>query len=201
MLGSGGDLSSCSYHVILAMKKRPTHFEIPVDRSEHIAHLQRIVRQAMEEEQLILTRLSNPPTEMLSRGQRISDKVARFGGSWAFIISFLSILVVWIAYNSTVPKSIEFDAYPFILMNLVLSCVAALQAPIIMMSQNRQEEKDRQRAENDYLVNLKAELEVRSLHQKMDLLLQEEIRSLFEVQQQQMKLLEEIRQQVHQPRH
>ncbi len=183
------------------MKKRPTHDELLTDRSEHIRHLQRIVQEAMDEEQLILTRLSNPPIEMLTRGQRISDKVARFGGSWAFIISFLVMLMVWIMYNSAVPKGDEFDPYPFILMNLILSCVAALQAPIIMMSQNRQEEKDRQRAENDYQVNLKAELEVRSLHQKMDLLLQEEIKTLFEVQQQQMKVLEEIREKLNTTKH
>ncbi len=161
-------------------------------QDEHISKLQRIVQQALDEEQLILTKLSNPPSEILSRGQRISDKVARFGGSWAFIISFAVVITVWIAYNTLAVQRDDFDPYPFILLNLILSCVAALQAPIIMMSQNRQEEKDRQRAENDYLVNLKAELEVRSLHQKMDLLLQEEIRTLFDAQAKQMRLLEGI---------
>lgn len=129
---------------------------------------------------------------MLSRGQAISDKVARFGGSWKFIILFTVILMLWILYNTVVAKNEQFDPYPFILMNLVLSCVAALQAPIIMMSQNRQEEKDRQRSENDYLVNLKAELEIRSLHQKVDVLLEDQIKELFDSQVAHLKLLKEL---------
>jgi len=92
--------------------------------------------------------------------------VANFGGSWAFIISFFVVLLIWIVFNSLALKNLAFDPYPFILMNLILSCIAALQAPIIMMSQNRQEEKDRKRSENDYLINLKSELEIRSLNQK-----------------------------------
>lgn len=115
--------------------------------------------------------LLHQPEEVISRGQGISDKVARFGGSWNFIILFGIILLVWILFNTLSPNMDEFDPYPFILMNLILSCIAAMQAPIIMMSQNRKEEKDRKRSENDYLINLKAELEVRSLHQKVDLLL------------------------------
>lgn len=162
------------------------------DQAEHLRKLRAIVEDAMNEERLILDRLNNAQGEMLTKGQRISDRVARFGGSWAFIISFMSLLVVWVLYNTLVPAGEVFDPYPFILMNLLLSCIAALQAPIIMMSQNRQEEKDRKRAESDYMVNLKAELEVRSLHSKMDLLLQEEIRTLFDVQQRQLQLLEDI---------
>jgi uncharacterized membrane protein len=103
------------------------------------------------------------------------------------------ILAIWILFNIYAVQSAVFDPYPFILMNLVLSCIAALQAPVIMMSQNRQEEKDRQRAQNDYLINLKAELEVRSLHQKVDLLVEEQINTLFEIQQKQILLLKEIR--------
>jgi uncharacterized membrane protein len=113
----------------------------------------------------------HPPQEILTRGQTISDKVARFGGSWKFINVFTLILFVWILFNTFSPHKDEFDPYPFILMNLVLSAIAALQAPVIMMSQNRKEERDRQRSENDYLFNLKAEIEVRSLHKKMNLLL------------------------------
>jgi len=165
-------------------------------QSEQIRKLHTIVERAIDEEKLITDNLLNPPREVLTRGQRISDKVARFGGSWTFIIIFLVILVGWIAFNSLVPKSKEFDPFPFILMNLVLSCIAAFQAPIIMMSQNRQEEKDRKRAENDYMINMKAELEVRSLHQKMDLLLEEQIKTLFDIQARQMKLLNEIREQL-----
>jgi len=146
--------------------------------NEHIIKLQEIVKKTIEDENLIIQNLLNPPKEIVTRGQNISDKVARFGGSWFFIISFLLLLTVWILFNVLVPKGDEFDPYPFILMNLVLSCVAALQAPIIMMSQNRQEEKDRKRSENDYLINLKAELEVRALNQKLDLLVQEQIKVL-----------------------
>lgn len=160
--------------------------------NEHIIKLQEIVKKTIEVENLIIQNLLNPPKEIVTRGQNISDKVARFGGSWFFIISFLLLLTVWILFNVLVPKGDEFDPYPFILMNLVLSCVAALQAPIIMMSQNRQEEKDRKRSENDYLINLKAELEVRALNQKLDLLVQEQIKVLFESQAKQMEILKEI---------
>lgn len=157
-----------------------------------IKKLQKIVKQTIKDENLIIQNLLNPPKEILTKGQKISDKVARFGGSWAFIISFFIILIVWIIYNVIAPKGDEFDPYPFILMNLILSCIAALQAPIIMMSQNRQEEKDRKRSENDYLINLKAELEIRSLNQKLDLLLQEQIKVLFESQAKQMEILKRI---------
>lgn len=160
--------------------------------NSHIVKLQEIVKRTLEDEELINQNLLNPPKEILTRGQSISDKVARFGGSWAFIISFFIILTIWIVYNVTVVKGDEFDPYPFILMNLILSCIAALQAPIIMMSQNRQEEKDRKRSENDYLINLKAELEIRSLDQKVDLLLQEQIKILFESQAKQMEILKKI---------
>ena len=160
--------------------------------NEHIVKLQEIVKKTIEDENLIIQNLLNPPKEIVTSGQNISDKVARFGGSWFFIISFLLLLTVWILFNVLVPKGDEFDPYPFILMNLVLSCVAALQAPIIMMSQNRQEEKDRKRSENDYLINLKAELEVRALNQKLDVLVQEQIKVLFESQAKQMEILKEI---------
>ncbi len=160
--------------------------------SQQLSKLRAIVKKALEDESLIIENLLHPPIEVLTRGQKLSDKVARFGGSWAFIISFFVILVVWILFNTLSPKSDNFDPYPFILMNLILSCIAALQAPIIMMSQNRQEEKDRIRAENDYLINLKAELEIRALHQKMDLLLEEQIKVLFESQAKQMEILKNI---------
>ncbi|MCB9252034.1 MAG: DUF1003 domain-containing protein [Flavobacteriales bacterium] len=162
------------------------------EKNLHISKLQEIVKKTLEDEKLIVQNLLNPPKEILTRGQNISDKVARFGGSWLFIISFLILLAVWIFFNVTAPLSDKFDPYPFILMNLILSCVAALQAPIIMMSQNRQEEKDRKRSENDYLVNLKAELEIRSLNEKLDLLVQEQIKLLFEIQEKQMELLKNI---------
>jgi uncharacterized membrane protein len=160
--------------------------------SEQLQRLQSIVNTTISDEKLIIDNLLHPPVETLTRGQKISDKVAQFGGSWAFIISFFIILVVWIPFNVLSPLRDHFDPYPFILMNLILSCIAALQAPIIMMSQNRQEEKDRQRSENDYLINLKAELEIRALHQKVDLLLEEQIKILFESQAKQLELLNRI---------
>ena len=160
--------------------------------NEQLIKLQKIVAQTIEEEKLIVENLLHPPKETLTRGQSISDKVARFGGSWKFIISFSVILTLWILFNTLTPKRDDFDPYPFILMNLVLSAIAALQAPIIMMSQNRKEEKDRKRSENDYLINLKAELEVRGLHQKIDLLLEEQIKILFESQAKQLEILKSI---------
>lgn len=105
---------------------------------------------------------------------RIADKVADFGGSWTFILTFCGIIFVWITANVYFLSDKGFDPYPFILLNLILSCVAALQAPVIMMSQNRQEDKDRDRAKKDFLVNLKAEMEIRALHQKLDMLLEKQ---------------------------
>jgi uncharacterized membrane protein len=160
--------------------------------NDQLDKLHQIVKEAILDEELIVQNLLNPPLETISRGQKLSDKVARFGGSWWFIIFFILLLIAWITFNTVAVKLYEFDPYPFILMNLILSCVAALQAPIIMMSQNRQEEKDRKRSENDYLINLKAEMQIRSLHKKMDLLLGEQIKTLFETQQQQFEILKEI---------
>ena len=168
--------------------------------NEQLIKLQKIVKQAIEEEKLIVENLLHQPKEILTRGQSISDKVARFGGSWKFIISFSVILSVWVLFNTLSPKRDDFDPYPFILMNLVLSAIAALQAPIIMMSQNRKEEKDRKRSENDYLINLKAELEVRSLHQKVDLLLEEQIKILFDSQAKQLEILKSIENEIKKPK-
>lgn len=159
---------------------------------EQANKLQKIVHQAIDEEKLIVENLLHQPKEVLSSGQSIADKVAMFGGSWKFIILFSIILLAWIILNTMLPTNKEFDPFPFILMNLVLSAIAALQAPIIMMSQNRKEEKDRMRSENDYLINLKAELELRSLHQKMDLLLEDQIKILFDSQAEQLQLLKKI---------
>jgi len=164
--------------------------------AEQMSKFQDIVKKTIEEEKLIVENLLHPPKDILSRGQKISDKVARFGGSWAFIISFFVILFIWILFNTIASTTKIFDPYPFILMNLILSCIAALQAPVIMMSQNRQEEKDRQRGENDYLINLKAELELRSLHQKIDLLLEEQIKVLFDSQAQQLEILKDLQKEI-----
>ncbi|RVU90506.1 DUF1003 domain-containing protein [Flavobacterium columnare] len=132
-------------------------------------------------------------TKALTLGQRVADRVAAFGGSWTFIILFLSFLLVWISINVFVLLNVGFDPYPFILLNLILSCVAALQAPIIMMSQNRQEEKDRERAQKDFQINLKAEKEIRILQDKLDHILKHQHEEMMQMQMQQMKLLEELR--------
>jgi uncharacterized membrane protein len=145
-------------------------------------------------EQEILTR--NPDTQFdsgLTFGQRLADRIATFGGSWSFIIMFAVILFAWIFVNSYVLFTRPFDPYPFILLNLVLSSLAALQAPVIMMSQNRQEARDRLRATHDYQVNLKAELEIRQLHQKIDHLLSHQWERLVEIQEIQMELINEVR--------
>ena len=125
-------------------------------------------------------------------GEKMADGVASFGGSWKFITIFASILVIWIALNSFLLLKKPFDPYPFILLNLVLSCLAAIQAPVIMMSQNRQESKDRLRSQHDYRVNLKAELEIRQLHDKIDHLLSHQWERLVEIQQIQIDLLSEL---------
>lgn len=166
--------------------------KISKTETKQLEKLHKIVRDSIEAEELIIQNLLNPPLEILTQGQKISDKVAYFGGSWRFIIFFGVFLTIWIIFNIFVLGVWKFDPYPFILMNLILSCIAALQAPIIMMSQNRQEEKDRKRSENDYLINLKSEMQIRSLHQKMDLLLEDQIKTLFETQEKQFLILKEI---------
>lgn len=125
-------------------------------------------------------------------GQKLSDKMAEFGGSWSFILSFGGFMALWILLNVLFLANRGFDPYPFILLNLILSCLASLQAPVIMMSQNRQEARDRRRAENDYKINLKAELEIRHLHDKMDYLLHQHAAKLMEVQEIQIELLREM---------
>ncbi|RYF92574.1 MAG: DUF1003 domain-containing protein, partial [Chitinophagaceae bacterium] len=162
------------------------------DQELYMCRLHEIVERSIKEQNLLIQNLSNPPVEASTMGQRISDKVARFGGSWKFIILFISILFVWICFNAIAIQRWRFDPYPFILMNLVLSCIAALQAPIIMMSQNRQEEKDRKESEDDYMINMKAEMQIRSLHEKMDLLEEQQIKTLFDTQAKQFELLAAI---------
>jgi uncharacterized membrane protein len=157
----------------------------------YLLSLRKIIEESVTQEKNLIESILNPEKESLTKGQKLSDKVASFGGSWKFIISFFTILFTWILVNIALATH-AFDPYPFILLNLVLSCVAALQAPVVMMSQNRIEEKDRKRNESDYLVNLKAEIEIRSLHQKVDLLLGEQIKTLFETQARQMVLLNKI---------
>lgn len=129
-------------------------------------------------------------------GDRLADKVADFGGSWKFIIIFASVLILWIILNVYILGNKGFDPYPFILLNLLLSCIAAIQAPVIMMSQNRQEDKDRERAKKDYMINLKSELEIHSLHEKLDHLIIHQQQELLEIQKVQLNLLEEIQKKI-----
>jgi len=125
-------------------------------------------------------------------GQIVADKVAAFGGSWTFIIAFFVFITIWISSNVIIFTNKEFDPYPFILLNLILSCVAALQAPVIMMSQNRQEEKDRERAKKDYMINLKSELEIRMLDDKIDHLVMHQQQELIEIQKVQIEMMNDI---------
>jgi uncharacterized membrane protein/uncharacterized membrane protein YeaQ/YmgE (transglycosylase-associated protein family) len=134
--------------------------------------------------------LAREQSETETLGQRAADRVAGFGGSWAFIGLFAAVLVTWMLYN--VEHNKPFDPYPFILLNLVLSCIAAVQAPIILMSQNRQGEKDRIHAQADYVVNLKAELEILALHTKIDELRDKAWRDLIDQQERQLALLEQL---------
>ena len=157
----------------------------------HMQKLHEIVLDSLKEEKLIASKLYKKD-ENISMADRLSDSVAEFGGSWKFIIAFFSMMLLWIVLNVVWLQNKGFDPYPFILLNLILSCLASIQAPIIMMSQNRKEDRDRQRAENDYIINLKAEIEIRNLHQKLDLLIIEQMKNLFDVQKAQMELMKEI---------
>ncbi|HSC70960.1 MAG TPA: DUF1003 domain-containing protein [Candidatus Methylomirabilis sp.] len=157
-----------------------------------LSALDQEVIKSLRDQEILSQNLNVEFDRQLTVGQRVADKVAEFGGSWSFILSFGGILVVWISVNSIALLRQPFDPYPYILLNLVLSCLAAIQAPVIMMSQNRQEAKDRLRAEHDYQVNLKAELEIRHLTWKMDQLLNHQWQRLLEIQKIQTELMEEL---------
>jgi len=161
------------------------------DKGE-LSELEKEVVKSFEDQELLSKDINTEFDSKLTLGQHVADKVADFGGSWKFIIIFGVIILLWISINSLLLLWRPYDPYPFILLNLILSCLAAIQAPIIMMSQNRQEAKDRLRAEHDYTVNLKAELEVRHLNEKIDHLLAHQWQRLLEIQQIQMELMEEL---------
>jgi len=168
--------------------------EVLQEELGELTALDQEVVESLRQHEIVTSNIETQFDRKLTFGEHLSDRIAEFGGSWKFIITFGSVLVVWIAFNAVVLLNRGFDPYPFILLNLILSCLAALQAPIIMMSQNRAESRDRLRAENDYKVNLKAELEIRHLHEKVDHLLRKQYNRLFEIQQIQIELLEEISQ-------
>jgi uncharacterized membrane protein len=172
---------------------RKKYLEVLIRKETHeLNRLEKNVLKAIQSDELLSRKLHGEETETLTTGQRLADRIAEFGGSWTFIIIFFLFIIGWIALNSFLILSRPVDPYPFILLNLMLSCLAAIQAPIIMMSQNRQEQKDRARSEHDYMVNLKAELEIRLLNEKMDHLIVHQIQRLIEIQQLQLDYLEEI---------
>jgi len=157
-----------------------------------LTSLEREVIDSLREHEVLAKNVETEFEQTWTFGERLADHIASFGGSWAFLILFGAFLTVWIAINSVVLLWHPVDPYPFILLNLVLSCLAAIQAPIIMMSQNRQEAKDRLRSQHDYQVNLKAELEIRHLHEKVDHLLSHQWERLTEIQEIQLELLSEL---------
>jgi uncharacterized membrane protein len=171
---------------------------LKADKGE-LSDLEEEVIRSLRDQELLSENVNTEFEGALTIGQRLADGVAQFGGSWPFIILFAIVLGGWIALNSIALLRRPFDPFPFILLNLVLSCLAAIQAPIIMMSQNRQASKDRLRAEHDYRVNLKAELEVRHLNQKMDQLLKHQWQRLLDIQQIQTDIISELTQQRSRP--
>jgi uncharacterized membrane protein len=154
--------------------------------------LEKEVLKAIHSNNLLSENIETEIESELTTGQRMADKIATFGGSWTFIIFFFSFLLIWMAINIWVLSYHPFDPFPFILLNLILSCLAAIQAPIIMMSQNRKEQKDRARSENDYKINLKAELEIRLLHEKLDHLIIHQNKRMLDIQELQLDYLEDI---------
>jgi len=163
-------------------------------KTEHgeLTELDRQVAESIAQHDTLAENIDEGFEDRRSLGERLSDHLASFGGSWTFIILFGLLLAAWIVFNIAVPEPNRFDVYPFILLNLILSTLAAIQAPIIMMSQKRVEAKDRLRSENDYRVNLKAELEIRHLHEKMDHLISRQWQRLAEIQQMQLETMHEL---------
>lgn len=157
-----------------------------------ISELEKEVLDSIQENELLSSNIEEELRDNLSVGDRMADRIATFGGSWGFIMAFFGFILVWMLVNVYLLATRSFDPYPFILLNLILSCLAAIQAPIIMMSQNRKEAKDRQRSEYDYKVNLKAELEIRLLHEKIDHLIVHQNQRLLEIQEIQIELMEDI---------
>ena len=163
--------------------------------TEEIGELTKVeqeVVRSMKEQETLTENINVAFEKNITVGQQIADHVASFGGSWIFIGTFFLVLATWIGINSASTLLHPFDPFPYILLNLILSCLAAIQAPIIMMSQNRIETRDRLRSENDYQVNLKAELEIRHLHEKLDVLLKHQWQKLLEIQQIQMDFMKEL---------
>jgi uncharacterized membrane protein len=175
----------------LYLFRRRYVMEVLKESSEEINDLG---KETDKEEQVISRDINKIFESRLTLGERLADGLAEFGGSWLFLSIFAALLVIWMVINSFILINKPFDPYPFILLNLVLSCLAAVQAPIIMMSQNRQAAKDRLQAEHDFVVNLKAEIEIRKLHERMDHLMMHQWQHLMDIQQLQVELMKEMTQ-------
>ena len=163
-----------------------------IQEKGELAAIDREVMEAIKNNAILSENIQDEMDGELTTGQKIADMVAAFGGSWTFISIFFLFIVVWMTVNIWMLAAKPFDPYPFILLNLILSCIAAIQAPIIMMSQNRQAQKDRQRSEHDYKINLKAELEIKLLGEKIDHLLVHQNKKLLEIQEVQIDYLEDL---------
>lgn len=157
-----------------------------------LTELEKTVLTSVTSKTTLTDKIDGDEDSLLTTGQKIADHVASFGGSWKFIIGFGVFILFWIVLNVFWLMNRSFDPYPFILLNLILSCLAAIQAPVIMMSQNRQEDKDRKRSKNDYMVNLKSELEIRLLHEKIDHLIMHQQQELLEIQKVQIGMMNDI---------
>lgn len=189
------DWSTSCYVCYADLAKYRTKYVHSILESEkgELSDLEKEVLESMARHELIAEDVDAEHEQAWTFGEKLADKIATFGGSWRFLILFSVFLCIWITINSLTIYWHPLDPFPYILLNLVLSCLAAVQAPVIMMSQNRQEAKDRVRAQHDYKVNLKAELEIRHLHEKLDHLLSKQWERLAEMQEIQMELLSELR--------
>lgn len=172
-------------------RERYVHGLLESEKGE-LTTLEQEVVLSLREHELLSADIDSEFEQQWSLGERMADRIATFGGSWAFLICFGVFLLLWIGINSLILVSRPPDPYPFIFLNLLLSCLAAIQAPIIMMSQNRQEAKDRIRSQHDYQVNLKAELEIRHLHEKVDHLLVHQWDRLMQIQELQLEVLADL---------
>ncbi len=188
--GITADAAICREHLV-AYRTRYVEDMLEHEKGE-LGELDRQVVESLAREETVSEDVEESWRDTRTFGEKLADVVADFGGSWGFILSFFIVLMIWVAFNVWVAASSVFDPYPFILLNLVLSCLAAIQAPVIMMSQKRQEAKDRLRSENDYRVNLKAELEIRHLHEKMDHLINRQWERLAEIQQIQLEIMQDL---------
>jgi uncharacterized membrane protein len=191
------DYPNCTYESYICRadlsgyRTKYVHSPLESEKGE-LSELEKQVLNSLQKQELISSNVDNEFERDWTFGERLADQIAAFGGSWSFLIIFALFISFWIVMNTIVLFWRPVDPFPFILLNLLLSCLAAIQAPVIMMSQNRQEAKDRLRAQHDYQVNLKAELEIRQIHEKLDHLLSKQWERLAQIQEIQIEQLSEI---------